>query len=357
MKHNSKIWSILCLGLVLVILVAFGLSTALIDPFFHFHAPLETLTYPLNNQRYQNDGIVRHFDYDALITGTSMTENYKTSEMDHLFGTKTIKVSYSGGTFPELTANLEQALEHNPGLKTVVFCIDEWLLSSGRELIQADGAYPVYLYDDNPFNDVEYLLNREIFWGNTTAVLSHTQKGLPTTSFDEYGSWVYPYDADIVLSNYTRPEQQEILPFTEEDAARLKDALENTLVKYARENPETRFFVYFPPYSVLTWDQDIRQGLFPRNIHLYELASELLLQEDNIRLFSFLSDFDTVTDLDNYRDIVHHSDKINSLLLQRFCSGEYQLTKDTYRQHWQEVKDFYQNFDYDTLLQQTETAQ
>ena len=72
--------------------------------------------------------------------------------------------------------------------------------------------------------------------------------------------WVYPYDADIVLSNYTRPEQQEILPFTEEDAARLKDALENTLVKYARENPETRFFVYFPPYSVLTWDQDIRQG-------------------------------------------------------------------------------------------------
>ena len=86
-------------------------------------------------------------------------------------------------------ANLEQALEHNPGVKLVLFCIDEWFLSSGRELIQADGAYPVYLYDDNPFNDVEYLLNREIFWGSTLKVLNHTSKGLPTTSFDEYSSW------------------------------------------------------------------------------------------------------------------------------------------------------------------------
>jgi len=352
MKHNSKIWSILCIGIVLVVLMVFALPTAFIDPFFHFHAPREALSYPLNNQRYQNDGIVRHFDYDALITGTSMTENFRTTEFDALFDSKAIKVCYSGGTFPELVSNLEQALEHNPGLKTVLFCIDEWFLSSGRELIQADGEYPLYLYDDNPFNDVEYLLNREIFWENTLQVLTHTKKGLTTTSFDEYGSWVYPYDAQIVLSNYNRPEQEIPLPLTEADVSRLKDTLENTLVKFAREYPETEFIVYFPPYSVLTWDQDIRQGLFPRNIDLYALASEILLQEENILLFSFHSDFDTITDLNNYRDIVHHSDKINSLLLQRFRSGEYRLTKDTYRQHWQEVKDFYQNYDYEALLQQ-----
>ena len=331
MKHNSKLWSILCIGITFTLLLIFAVPTAIIDPFFHFHSPLKELSYPLNNQRYQNDGIVRHFDYDALITGTSMTENYKTSELDALFGTSSVKVSYSGGTFPELTSNLELALEHNPGLKTVLFCIDEWFLTSGRTLIQADGAYPVYLYDDNPFNDVEYLLNREIFWESTTEVLRHTRKGRPTTSFDEYSSWVYPYDADVVLTNYIRPELQPSLPFTEEDAARLKDSLENTLVKFARENPETQFILYFPPYSVLTWDQDIRQGLFPRNVYLCELASEILLQEDNIQLYSFFLDFDTVTDLDNYRDIVHHSDKINSLLLQRFCSGEYRLTRDTYR--------------------------
>jgi len=111
MKHNSKIWSILCIGIVLVVLMVFALPTAFIDPFFHFHAPREALSYPLNNQRYQNDGIVRHFDYDALITGTSMTENFRTTEFDALFDSKAIKVCYSGGTFPELVSNLEQALE------------------------------------------------------------------------------------------------------------------------------------------------------------------------------------------------------------------------------------------------------
>lgn len=350
MKHNSKLWSILCIGIMMAVFVILGITTAVIDPFFHYHKPLDALTYPLNNQRYQNDGIVRNFEYDALITGTSMTENFKTSEFDALFGTNSIKVSYSGGTLPELTANLEQALEHNPALKTVLLCIDEWLLYSGRELIQADGDYPNYLYDDNPFNDVEYLLNREIFWLNTLNVLDHTKKGLPTTSFDEYSSWVYPYDAEIVLANYNRLEQAEPLPLTEQMTAQLEDTLNHTLVKMARDYPETRFIIYFPPYSILNWDQATREGLFPRNIGMYSLASEILLEEENIQLFSFHSDFETITNLDNYRDVVHHSDQVNSMLLQHFHSGQYRLTKENYRRHWQEVLDFYKSYDYDALL-------
>jgi len=350
MKHNSKLWSILCIGIVLAVLAVSGTVTAFIDPFFHFHGPRENLSYPIHNQRYQNDGIVRHFDYDALITGTSMTENFKTSEFDALFQTNAIKVSYSGGSFPELIANLEQALEHNPDIKYVLLCIDQWFLYSGLELIQADGSYPTYLYDDNPFNDVEYLFNREIFWENTLQVLAHTKKGLPTTSFDEYSSWVYSYDAEVVLSNYNRPEAIDPLPLTQADTDLVKNTMENSLVSLSQVYPDTVFYVYFPPYSILTWDTWIRQGLFPNTIALHQLASEILLQQENIRIFSFFSDFDTVTDLNNYRDIVHHSNDINSLLLQRLHRGEYRLTEDNYLQHWQDVEAFYGNYDYEALL-------
>lgn len=350
MKNHSKLWSILCIVLVLILLTAFAIPTAVIDPFFHFRSPREDLTYPLNNQRYQNDGIVRHFDYDALITGTSMTENFKTSEFNALFGVNAVKVSYSGGTFPELTANLEQALEHNSEIKFVIFCMDQWFLTAGRELIQASGDYPVYLYDDNPFNDVEYLLNREIFWENTLQVLSHTKKGLPTTSFDDYSSWVYPYDAQIVLANYNRPEPDTSVPATESDYSRLKDTLENTLIRLARLHPDTTFIVYFPPYSILAWDTWLQEGLFSKNLDLYQSACEILLQQENIHVFSFHSDYETITDLNNYRDRGHHSDQINSLLLQRFRSGEFRLTEDNYQQHWQEVEDFYGSFDYEALL-------
>ncbi len=347
---NSKTWSILCLFLALVLLITAGTATAIIDPFFHYHAPLEQLEYPLNNQRYQNDGIVRHFNYDALITGTSMTENFRTTEFDTLFNANTIKVSFSGGSMGELFQILDQAIRRNPDLKTALLCLDEWFLLSGRNMILADGAYPEYLYDDNLFNDVEYLLNKEILCSNTLNVLDYTAKGKKTTSFDDYGSWVYPYDAQVVLSNYQRPEIQEYIPFTQENADNLTGNLTDTAIRTARENPNIQFLYYFPPYSILNWDNHQRTGTLEQTVEAFRLASELLTAEPNIQLFSFYTDYETITNLDNYRDTVHHSDQINSLLLQRMQQGEYRLTQDNYEQHWQEVLAFYSQYDYESLF-------
>lgn len=351
--NNSKKWSILCLALALVILAAVGTMTAVIDPFFHYHAPLDSLEYPIDNQRYQNDGIVKHFTYDALITGTSMTENFKTSEFDALFGVNSIKVSYSGGTYAELFNNLQQALDANPNIKTVIFCIEEWFLFSGKNLILADGEYPTYLYDDDLLNDVEYLLNKEIFCSNTLEVLDYTSKGNKTTSFDDYGSWVYPYDAEVVLSNYERlPKSETTSVLTESAAAALVDLFRSTAVEAALAHPDTQFLYYFPPYSILDWDNNNQQGILERIVAGQELATEVLLEADNIQVFSFNTDYETITDLNNYRDIVHHSNDINSLLLQRMCRGEYRLTKDNYKAHWQEVLEFYTTYDYEALFAQ-----
>ena len=349
--NNTKLWSILCVALALALLLILGGTTAVIDPFFHYHAPLESLQYPLNNQRYQNDGIVRHFDYDALITGTSMTENFKTSEFDALFGTNSVKVSYSGGTYAELFSNLERAMASNPNIKTVLFCIDEWFLFSGRDMILADGEYPTYLYDDDPFNDVQYLLNKEILCSNSLEVLAYTAQGNTTTSFDDYGSWVYPYDAQVVLSNYSRAEKAaEPVPFTRENADSLTRNLQSTALALAEKYPDTEFIYYFPPYSILNWDDHSQTNTAARYVEAFRLASRLLLEAENIRLFSFCTDYETITNLNNYRDTVHHSNAVNSLLLQRFAAGEYALTNENYEAHWEEVLDFYTGYDYDAFF-------
>lgn len=351
--NNSKKWSILCVGLSLVLLVILGGATAVIDPFFHYHAPLEGLEYPIDNQRYQNDGIVRNFEYDALITGTSMTENFKTSEFDELFGANSVKVSYSGGTYAELFSNLQQAMESNPDIQTVLFCIDEWFLFSGRDMILADGEYPTYLYDDSLLNDVEYVLNKEILCSDTLEVLFYTRDGNTTTSFDDYSSWVFPYDKDVVLGTYTRPAQAETLSeFTEENRSNLTTMLQSTALTLAEAYPDTEFLYYFPPYSILNWDANNRQGTLAQHVEAFRLASELLLEAENIRLFSFYTDYKTITNLDNYRDTVHHSNEINSLLLQRFAAGEYELTKENCQTHWDEVLDYYSSYDYEALLGQ-----
>ena len=95
-RSASVRWLCATLAVTLLLLCLFAVPTAYIDPLFHYHAPLEQYQYPLTEERYQNDGIVRHFTYDGIITGTSMTENFKTSEADALFDAHFIKVPLAG---------------------------------------------------------------------------------------------------------------------------------------------------------------------------------------------------------------------------------------------------------------------
>ena len=82
MAMTCKKWAITTILSTCMLLVGLGSVTIYIDPYFHYHAPLQGLEYPISNERYQNDGIIRHFPYNAIITGTSMTENFKASELD-----------------------------------------------------------------------------------------------------------------------------------------------------------------------------------------------------------------------------------------------------------------------------------
>lgn len=348
---NSKQWSICFLSLCLVLLLLSAALTGIVDPFFHYRAPMEQLEYPINDQRYQNDGIVRHFSYDGLITGTSLSENFRTSEMDALFGTRSVKVCYSGGTYAEITGNLHQALKSNPGIRYVIYGLDEWNLYGGKDLILADGEYPTYLYDENIFNDVQYLLNKDILCSDTLEVLDYTRRGNQTTTFDDYSAWEYPTGAEAVLGGYNRPEIADSpTAFTEDIARDMQENLEQNIIALAKAYPDTQFLFFFPPYSILNWDAHVREGILDLHIDAMTFASGILTAQENIRLYSFYTDFDLCTNFDNYRDIVHYHSGINSELLRRMHADEYRLTLDNYRDHWETVRDFYRNYNYEALF-------
>lgn len=352
---NNKAWAMSFLALTLALLVAAATLTGVVDPFFHYHAPLEKLEYPIDNQRYQNDGIVKHFSYDALITGTSLTENFKITEFDALFGTNAVKVCYSGGTYAEITANLQTALDSNPNIRYVLYGLDEWNIYGDKELILADGEYPTYLYDDNLLNDVQYLLNKDILCSNTIEVLDYTRNGGKTTSFDLYSSWDFSTGKDVVLTGYNRPVKSDSsMDFTEEMARTMKENLEETILSLAKSHPDTEFLFFFPPYSILNWDAHVQEGMLDMHIDAMTLASELLTRAENIRLYSFYTDYDLCTNFDNYRDIVHYHSGINSLLLQRMHDDQYRLTQDNYRQHWEEIRDFYSGYDYESIFTESD---
>ena len=99
---KAKVWLISWLIIVLSGIGVLSYLVYRVDPFFHYHKPeVENYYYPLDNQRSQNDGIARHFDYNAIITGTSMIENFRTSDMDARFDCNTIKLPFSGAYYKE----------------------------------------------------------------------------------------------------------------------------------------------------------------------------------------------------------------------------------------------------------------
>lgn len=353
---KSKKWGIALLVLSLLTLCLLGTVTAIIDPFFHYHKPLEQLQYPISEQRYQNDGIVRHFDYDALITGTSLTENFKASQFDELFGVSSVKVCFSGGTFHELNSSLRRALDSNSQLRLVLMGIDSWFLGEAPGALRTDAEYPAYLYDDKLLNDVNYLLNKEVLCGRTARVLEYTSWGGVTTNFDDYSAWgqsAYGITGkDIAIANSPRESLTEVPgDLSQQERQRIVENLTNNTVQIARDHPDTQFIYFFPPYSILYWDSQHQEGAVDRQAEAWALASDILLGEPNIRLFSFYDDFDTVTNLDNYRDNVHYGDRINALLLDRMARGEGELTLENYREHWQKIADFYRSYDYAAIFE------
>lgn len=351
--NSNKKWSITVLLAVLVLLTCFGAVIVVIDPYFHYHGPLGTLQYPINNQRYQNDGIVKHFKYDAIITGTSMTENFKTSEFDALFGTNSIKVPFSGGSYKEINENLERAAKENPELKYVLRGLDYNSLLNDKDRMREDlGTYPTYLYDENLYNDVKYVFNKDVL-NLALHVITYTKAGNKTTAFDNYSNWMsgYTFGKEAVLASYAREEKTEGPVFmTDEDYTILKENFEQNILSLARKNPQITFYLFFTPYSIYYWDSLNQKGILKKQLQAEKAAIELLLEYDNIFLFSFFDDFGMICNLNNYKDIFHYGEMVNSRILKWMKEGKHQITRENYQEYCREIYDYYTSYDYDRLF-------
>lgn len=349
---SYKKYTIYSLILLFVSLGLIGGFVFFVDPYFHYHKPMLNY-YVLNNQRYHNDGIAKNFDYDAIITGTSMTENFKTSELDRLFNVNSVKMSFSGGSFKEINDNLEVAINNNENVKMVVRCLDLYLLADCYDKMSYDSElYPTYLYDNDYFNDVNYLFNKLIIFESLDILIKDIKKEKSTT-FDEYSSWNdnFIYSKEQVDLRYTRLDKSSEYNISNEDYENIKGNILINVVKLASEHPNIQFYYYFPPYSIYYWDKQNQVGNMKRQLDIIEYATELILEQPNIHLYSFIDEYDIVTNLNNYKDYEHHSGEINSLILQKMKNGEDLLSKNNYKDYFKNVRNYYYTHNYNQYFQ------
>ena len=355
---SNKRFITIFLTILLGGLIFIGAANFLVDPIFHYHAPLNKISYTMDDERYQNNGIMKHFDYDCIITGTSMVENTKASLVDSLFDVKSVKTCFMGGSYREISENIRVGLKNNPKVKLVIRATDVFdLISDADKHPSTDPnstfEYPFYITDDNLINDVEYLLNKSLL-SDTVKAVTNTLKGVPGTDFDDYMYWqdMYTFGRDVVLRSYVREQKQaENTPLTEEEEKLVRTNIEKNIISLAGDYPEVTFIVWIPPYSIAYYDTENMRGKLLKDMEAVEIELGMLSEVSNIEAYCFMDRTDWILNLDRYKDVQHYDAAMNDEIMNAIAKGEGRITKDNIHEYMEGVRKLYLEFDYDSIYE------
>ncbi len=316
---KKKTWSLLCLCALAGIFALISAVVIAVDPFQVYRLATRYLP-PIDNttQVYANAGIVRHYEYDSAIVGTSVTENFRPSQMDALLGGRFIKLCTSAGTAYNHALLLDLAFETHD-MRRVVYGLDVYSFIAGTDETGSD--VPMYLYDHNPVNDVQYWLNRSVLGSFLPRCLRTWGRTQDDSIRDSMYSWAGKDDYGLVAlynAQFTPPQESD--PADKHVQAAL-DNLNAHVLPLIQAHPETQFDFFFPPYSAAEWASMQSKGTLESMLTLRGLCYDVLSAHENVTVYDFAAREDWVLDLDNYKDTLHYGAWINDAIVEDIAAG------------------------------------
>lgn len=309
-----------------VLLMLLAIYVIAIDPFFHYHEPIAPLKAVVTKPEYQGIGTIRTFSYDSVIAGSSVAENYNNRWFDEKFGCTSIKAIKKSAMASDLVYYLEEAYEYQE-LTHVFYSLDTASLLGDASENFVNESMPLYLYNHNWIDDVQYVWNKDV-------IFEHAPYMVSVSILDDYDegksyNWAQykTFSGADTISRYYR--RADIAPMQDksnyEKVIKENVALIEQLVK---EHPQTQYIFVIPPYSMLWWDSSYREGMLDTYVYALETVAEQLLEYPNVQMYYFQAEEAVVMNLDYYMDNVHFSEEINKWMVDEIGQETYALTKD-----------------------------
>ena len=243
MRFRAKRWAVFTLSVSAALLLLCALAVFLIDPFEHYR---ESSILPLYDQEsYNNPGIARNYDYDAVILGTSMVEMSHPSVIDACFDVTSVKLPMRGSHIAQMGWQLTHAFKTHE-LKLAILAVDAYSMMG-----QPDDMEEIYdyLWNDDPLDDVNYLLNRDVVLVKIPKMLRNIGRPLTTKRDDMYQWTDVVFSAQSVFDAIPVIAQKDMQP-ADTNLSRSTENVERHLIPSIEAHPETVFKIYMPPYSV-----------------------------------------------------------------------------------------------------------
>ena len=323
---NRKKWAALTLSLLGLSIGGTVALVAAVDPFEVYHRATAFIP-PISNgtQIYSNAGIAKNYAYDSVVIGSSMTENFRPSQLDRLFGGQFVKLCVNAGSSFNHKQMMDMAFATHD-VRRVLYGVDVEALTYFYKTPKCE--MPDYLYDDDLFNDVSY-------WFNKSVLLTYIPECLATLGqsdpdqLDTMYSWgdLYAYGREAVLADvsFSRDTVEQI----NAEAGlsqQTKLNVEHNFLPFVEQHPDTQFIFFFPPYSAAEWATMQSKGTLEAMLALRGLCYDALSGYDNVTIYDFSAREDWVLDLNNYKDTLHYGQWINDAMAECIAGGEYTVS-------------------------------
>lgn len=313
-------------GAILLTLILIGCFVGIVDPYQQYRASDKFI----GNQRLEIGGVARNHDYDAFITGSSMAMNHYPSLADSLWGWKTKNFSIMGATDDDYSVILPFIISRGKA-QNIILALDYFSFARRR------GAVNRYLYDDNVWNDYEYL------WNYTSLKFTFQKLRAPLGAENLY-HFSSPVGRHELLRDYQSKLEAGGYEGENFDIEQMTTRFDESLYSVIKNSADdVTWYVYFPPYSILEFIIYDKFGNLDTNLELKRHITERLSTLHNVRLYDFQQS-PWITDLDEYMDLRHHSHEYNKAILQSIHNNEFRVIPDSLAGNEARLRNFVKQF-------------
>lgn len=328
-KSSPVKWIRNFLCFLLAILLLLSSVAYLVDPFMQFR--VRDNAYFLQ-EWYVSGGLIKNYDYDTLILGSSVTQNFDMDVFRRELGVKPLHIGL-GGMTPEEMAQLLQLAYKTDRADTFYISVDLPVLRGDN----AESRMPEHLLKDDLLSKLRYLLSYEVWFRYIPVdvafmILDKLGVELPVKftyqkSIDKLGDWrlEFPEWGEAwVLYHHI----YGLFKVSEVDTEGLYEGavvcIDTFFEQFDFEKGEHVFF--FPPYSSVCWVDYQLRGQFEIYLQIKQYFIEKAL-ERGLKVYDFQAE-DFTMDLENYRDTIHYMPHINDWMVEQFSGEDYVVTPE-----------------------------
>ena len=321
---SYKAWSQILLSCFLCIILLTMVLNFILDPFQYFR-PGNYVYSDLNfeKSKYINVGMARHLSFKEIVIGSSHSKNIPLDQLSSKLNFESpIKLSMAGGSAHDQSMLLHLIFNHTIP-KIVLYQLD--VSSFQGSIERASPNLPKYLYKESINSTAQYItdsnVKKESLLRLSSILLSHIGYKKETSGIKDIYIEDFSKRSEVDLKEQYKYHNQFYLYNT------LIESFDYNFLSHIKENPETKFIIYHPPFSILYYKSLAKNDSLNSFIRFKKYIYDETRSLDNVEIHDFQAIKSITHNLNNYSDITHFHSFVNDTLID-FIAEKRFLTRD-----------------------------